>query len=57
MGLDWTSREALQAAMKVALKRTLIKLGIETSRAEQTAEKLVAWLKTNAAVPETTPAA
>lgn len=58
MGLDWTSREPLLAAMKVALKRTLIKLGIEASRAEQTAEKLVAWLKTNAAaVPETTPAA
>lgn len=58
MGLDWTAREPLQAAMKVALKRTLIKLGIETSRAEQTAETLVAWLKTNAAaVPEKTPAA
>ncbi len=58
MGLDWTSREQLQAAMKVGLRRTLIKFGIEPLRAEQTAEKLVAWLKTNAAtMTETTPAA
>ena len=57
MGLDWTSREPLQAAMKVALRRTLIKFGIEPSRAEQTAEKLVAWLKRNAAaMPEGTSA-
>jgi hypothetical protein len=55
MGLDWTSREPLQAAMKVALRRTLIKFGIEPVRAEQTAEKLVSWLKTNAAtLTETT---
>jgi hypothetical protein len=57
MGLDWTSREPLQAAMKVALRRTLTKFGIEAARAEQTAERLVAWLKTNAAtLTETTPA-
>jgi hypothetical protein len=49
MGLDWTAREPLQAAMKVALRKTLIKFGIEPLRAEQTAEKLVAWLKKNAA--------
>jgi hypothetical protein len=56
MGLDWTSREPLQAAMKVALRRTLTKFGIEAARAEQTAERLVAWLKTNAAtLTETTP--
>lgn len=58
IGLDWTSREPLQAAMKVALRRTLIKFGIEPDRAEQTAERLVAWLKVNAAtIPEGTTAA
>jgi hypothetical protein len=58
MGLDWVSREQLQAAMKVALRRTLIKFGIEAARAEQTAERLVAWLKKNAATfTETNPAA
>ncbi len=58
MGLDWISREPLQAAMKVALRRTLIRFGIEAARAEQTAERLVAWLRTNAAtLTETTPTA
>lgn len=58
MGLDWTSREPLQAAMKVALRRTLIKFGIEAARAEQTAERLVAWFKKNAAtLTESAPAA
>lgn len=58
MGLDWTSREPLQAAMKVGLRRTLIKFGIEATRAEQTAERLVAWLRTYAAtLTEATPAA
>ncbi len=58
MGLDWTSREPLQAAMKVALRKTLIKFGIEPDRAEHTAGRLVAWLRTNAAtLTETTPAA
>lgn len=53
MGLDWTSREPLQAAMKVALRRTLTKFGIEPARAEQTAERLVVWFKKNAAtIPE-----
>jgi hypothetical protein len=57
MGLDWVSREPLQAAMKVALRRTLIKFGIETVRSEQTAERLVAWLRTNAATLTETSAA
>jgi hypothetical protein len=58
MGLDWISRENLQAATKVALRRTLTKFGIEAVRAEQTADGLVGWLKTNAAtLMETTPAA
>ena len=55
MGLDWTSRAPLLAAMKVSLRRTLVKFGIEATRAEQTAEGLVAWLKTHAAnLTETT---
>src|SRR6202795_3450522 len=58
MGLDWTSREPLQAAMKVALRRTLIRFGIEAARAEQTAERLVAWFKKNGAtLTESAPAA
>jgi hypothetical protein len=49
IALDWTERESLQAAMKVALRRTLSKFGIEASRSEQTAERLVGWLKVNTA--------
>lgn len=49
IALDWTERESLQAAMKVALRRTLNKFGIEPERAEQTAERLVGWLKVNTA--------
>lgn len=49
MGLDWASRENLLAAMKVALRRTLRKFGIEAGRSETTAEALVKWLRENAA--------
>jgi hypothetical protein len=48
MGLDWTSREPLQAAMKVALRRTLVQFGINQRSAEQSAEHLVSWLKIQA---------
>jgi hypothetical protein len=48
MGLDWTTREPLQAAMKVALRRTLVQFGIDRARAEQGAEHLTSWLKIQA---------
>jgi Arc/MetJ family transcription regulator len=48
MGLDWTAREALQAAMKVGLRRTLVQFGVDHDRAERGAEHLVSWLKIQA---------
>jgi hypothetical protein len=45
IGLDWSKREALLAAMKVALRRTLVRFGIEQNYADKTAESLVFWLK------------
>ncbi len=48
MGLDWTEREPLQAAMKVALRRTLIRFGVEAERADEVAAHLVSWLKIQA---------
>jgi len=58
MGLDWNLREPMQAATKVSLRRILGKFGIETARAEYTAERLLQWLKNNASAPiETMPAA
>jgi hypothetical protein len=59
MGLDWMARESQQAAIKVGLRRTLAKFGIEPARAEQVAEWVLGWLKNNApAIPvENAPAA
>ncbi|MBV8451775.1 MAG: abortive infection family protein [Deltaproteobacteria bacterium] len=59
MGLDWAAREPLQAALKLGLRRTLTKFGIDAERAEQTAERLVLWLKKSASTTEleTVPAA
>jgi hypothetical protein len=48
MGLDWVSREPLNAAMKVAVKRTFTKFGVESERAGQSAERVVSWLRANA---------
>ena len=47
-GLDWNTRQPLQAATKVALRKTLMKFGVEATRAEQSAERLLLWLKNNA---------
>jgi hypothetical protein len=47
-GLDWAEREPLQAAMRVALRRTLVRFGFEKDRAENTAGDLVSWFKTHA---------
>lgn len=58
MGLDWSEREALQAGMKVALRRTLIQFGVAPKLADDTASHLVSWLKIQAkGLAETTGAA
>jgi hypothetical protein len=57
MGLDWTVREPLLAGLKVSTRRMLAKFGVEGERAEQSAERVVSWLRTNAArLPEASPA-
>jgi hypothetical protein len=48
MGMDWTEREPLQAAMKVALRRTLVQFGVAPKFAEETASHLVSWLRIQA---------
>jgi hypothetical protein len=45
MGLDWKQREALQARLKVACKRVLVKFGFQAERAEEVAERLVTWMR------------
>jgi hypothetical protein len=44
MGLDWKQRDALQARLKVACKRVLIKFGCDSEKAEDLAERRVAWM-------------
>lgn len=57
MGLDWIERESLQAALKVSMRRTLTKFGVESERAESTAERHVGWFRANASLAEASPAA
>lgn len=45
LGLDWASREPLVAAMRVALRRVLLRFAIERDRADQVAQELVSWLQ------------
>lgn len=48
MGLDWRQREPLQARLKVACKRVLVQFGSAPHKAEDVAERLVAWLRVQA---------
>jgi hypothetical protein len=45
MGLDWKQREVLQARLKVACRRVLMRFGSEAKKAEEVAEKLVTWAR------------
>jgi len=49
MGLDWISRDTLQAKIKVALRRVLIRFGVELKDAETYSEHLVTWFKKQSA--------
>lgn len=48
MGLDWDTRETLQSAMKVALRRTLVQFGVARVLAEESAAHLLSWFKIQA---------
>lgn len=56
--LDWTQRETMQAKLKVACKRVLVRFGCELTRADDVAERFVSWLRGQApdgtATPQTT---
>lgn len=45
MAVDWKQREPIQARLKVACKRVLVHFGVILTKAETTAENLVAWLR------------
>jgi hypothetical protein len=49
MGTDWKKRDMLQAMMKVALRRVLIRFGVDGNIATESAEHLVTWFRKQSA--------
>ena len=47
-GVDWQSRENLQARMKIGFRRVLSKEGIDPAKVVAASERLLKWLKVNA---------
>ncbi|MDI1318566.1 MAG: abortive infection family protein [bacterium] len=47
-GVDWQSRENLQARMKIGFRRVLSKEGIAPDKISDASERLLTWLKVNA---------
>ncbi len=48
MALDWRNREPIQARIKVACKRVLIRFGTESGKADEIAKRIVTWLSQQA---------
>ena len=45
MALDWKRREAMQAKLKVASKRVLVRFGYTADNADAVADRFVSWLR------------
>lgn len=48
MALDWKKREPIQARLKVAFKRVLVRFGCAVDQADAVADRLVSWLRVQA---------
>ena len=48
MALDWRNREPIQARIKVACKRVLVRFGTESEKADEVAKRIVTWLSQQA---------
>ena len=55
IGLDWKQREAMQAKLKVACKRVLVRFGCAADKADAVADRFVSWLRVQA--PDAPPVA
>ncbi len=44
-GLDWKSREALQARLRVACKHVLVQFGFNAAKADDAASRLLTWMR------------
>jgi hypothetical protein len=51
LALDWSERQTLRSAMKIALKRVFLRFAIDATRADQDAETLTGWFAMNAPAP------
>ena len=47
-GVDWQSRENLQARMKIGFRRVLSKEGVDPTKVVDASERLLTWLKVSA---------
>jgi hypothetical protein len=47
-GVDWQSRENLQARMKIGFRRVLSKEGVDPTKVVNASERLLTWLKVSA---------
>jgi hypothetical protein len=54
MALDWKQREAMQAKLKIACKRVLVRFGCAAQQAEAVADRFVSWLRVQAPDTATT---
>ncbi len=57
MALDWKRREAIQARLKVACRRVLVRFGVAPEKAAEVAERLVTWFRVQVPDLATTEAA
>lgn len=48
MALDWKRRETMQAKLKVACKRVLVRFGSAVDKADAVADRFVTWLRVQA---------
>lgn len=53
-GVDWQTRENLQARMKIGFRRVLGKEGVDPSKITDASERLLTWLKVSAPSDTTT---
>jgi len=54
MALDWRQRDTMQAKLKVACKRVLVRFGCAADNSDAVADRFVSWLRVQA--PDTEPA-
>ena len=55
MALDWKRREAMQAKLKIACKRVMVRFGYTADKGDAVADRFVSWLRVQVSDSEPTP--